>query len=111
MILQNRVAFVTAAGAGIGRAGALAMAAEGATVIVTDLNAVTAQETAAIIAANGGRGEAAGLDVTDDAAVVRALKSAAQRLVASIFCILTPVFRYPVGWTKSPSIRWMRPGG
>ena len=79
MILQNRVAFVTAAGAGIGRAGALAMAAEGATVIVTDLNAVTAQETAAIIAANGGKAEAAGLDVTDDAAVVRALKSAAQR--------------------------------
>lgn len=79
MILQDRVAFVTAAGAGIGRAGALAMAAEGATVIVTDLNAVAAQETAAIIAANGGRCEAAGLDVTDDAAVVRALKSAAQR--------------------------------
>ena len=79
MILQNRVAFVTAAGAGIGRAGALAMAAEGATVVVTDLKPDTAQETAAMIAATGGKAEAAGLDVTDDAALIRAITGAAQR--------------------------------
>ncbi len=79
MILQDRVAFVTAAGAGIGRAGALAMAAEGATVIVTDLKPDTAHETAAMIAATGGKAEAEGLDVTDDAALIRAITGAARR--------------------------------
>ena len=55
MLLQNRVAFVTAAGAGIGRAKALAMAAEGAVLVVTDLDPPTAQETAQMITANGGK--------------------------------------------------------
>lgn len=79
MLLQNRVAFVTAAGSGIGRAGAIAMAAEGAILIVTDLDHVAAQQTAEMITANGGIAEAAGLDVTDDAALVRAIVEGAQR--------------------------------
>lgn len=40
MRLKDKVVLVTAAGQGIGRAAALAMAAEGATVWATDLNAV-----------------------------------------------------------------------
>lgn len=79
MILQDRVAFVTAAGAGIGRAGALAMAAEGATLIVTDLDPERAQDTADEIIAAGGRAEAAGLDVTDDVALTDAIRQAAGR--------------------------------
>jgi NAD(P)-dependent dehydrogenase (short-subunit alcohol dehydrogenase family) len=79
MLLQNRVAFVTAAGAGIGRAGALAMAAEGAVLVVTDLDPLTAQKTAQMITANGGQAEFAGLDVTDDAALTQAIHAAAQR--------------------------------
>lgn len=79
MFLQNRVALVTAAGSGIGRAGAIAMAAEGAILIVTDLDQVAAQQTAEMITANGGIAEAAGLDVTDDAALKQAIVEAAQR--------------------------------
>ncbi|MGD9917418.1 MAG: SDR family NAD(P)-dependent oxidoreductase [Paenirhodobacter sp.] len=67
--LEGRVALVTAAGSGIGRAGALAMAAEGARVVVTDLRADLAGETAAAIRAAGGQAEAAGLDARDDAAI------------------------------------------
>jgi NAD(P)-dependent dehydrogenase (short-subunit alcohol dehydrogenase family) len=78
-LLQGRVAFVTAAGAGIGRAGAMAMAAEGARLIVTDLDPSQAQATAKAIAAGGGRAEAAGLDVTDDAALTQAITAAAKR--------------------------------
>ena len=37
--MKGKRAFLTAAGAGIGRATALAFAAEGATVVATDLNA------------------------------------------------------------------------
>ena len=61
--LQGKRAFVTAAGAGIGRACALAFAREGAGVIATDL------EEAALPTKADGIAEAARLDVRDTAAV------------------------------------------
>jgi 2-hydroxycyclohexanecarboxyl-CoA dehydrogenase len=57
--LNNKIAIVTGAGQGIGRGIATKLAAEGATVVVTDINETTAKETAAEI---GGVGLAA--DVT-----------------------------------------------
>ena len=45
--LTDKIAFVTGAGQGIGAAIATKLAAEGATVVVTDINAETAQATAA----------------------------------------------------------------
>jgi pyridoxal 4-dehydrogenase len=47
MKLQDRVAIVTGAGQGIGRAIAEKLSQEGATVVVADVNAETAQKTAA----------------------------------------------------------------
>lgn len=65
-MLKGRVALVTAAGSGIGKAGTIAMAREGATVIVTDLEGDFAQQTLAQIVAEGGEGAAFTLDVRDD---------------------------------------------
>ena len=79
MLLQGRIAFVTAAGAGIGRAGALAMAAEGARLVVTDRDPASASATAALILAHGGAAEAIALDVTDDEALTRAIRDTAAR--------------------------------
>jgi 2-hydroxycyclohexanecarboxyl-CoA dehydrogenase len=47
--LENKIAIVTGAGQGIGRAIATKLAAEGATVVVTDINEHTAKETAGSI--------------------------------------------------------------
>ena len=66
-LLDNRIAFLTAAGSGIGRAGANALAREGALVIVTDRDAELAQRAAAEILVAGGKAEARELDVADDA--------------------------------------------
>ena len=79
MLLQGRIAFVTAAGAGIGRAGALAMAAEGARLVVTDRDPASASATAALILSHGGAAEAIALDVTDDEALTRAIRDTAAR--------------------------------
>ncbi len=79
MILQGRVAIVTGAGSGIGRAGSEAMAREGATVIVTDRDLEAAAQTVEGIIGDGGRAEASRLDVTDDAGVVALIASVAER--------------------------------
>jgi NAD(P)-dependent dehydrogenase (short-subunit alcohol dehydrogenase family) len=79
MILKGRIAVVTGAGSGIGRAGSEAMAREGATVVVTDRDLDAAHRTVDAIVAAGWSAEAERLDVTDDAAVVRLIQEVGER--------------------------------
>ena len=79
MLLEGRVAFLTGAGSGIGRAGALALAREGAAVTVTDLDGTRAAAVAAEITAAGGNATALALDAGDDAAVLAAIDEVAAR--------------------------------
>lgn len=60
---------VTGAGSGIGRETALAFAADGAEVVISDIDEATVKETAAEIAARGGVAYAYVLDVSDAEAV------------------------------------------
>jgi NAD(P)-dependent dehydrogenase (short-subunit alcohol dehydrogenase family) len=62
--LANKVALITGAGAGIGRATALLFAQEAAKVVVQDLNAAATQDTVQLIKKAGGEAVGIGGDVT-----------------------------------------------
>jgi len=79
MLLAGKVAFVTAAGSGIGRASACILAQNGAHVVATDYQEEAAQETLALIEAAQGKGEAARLDVADEMAVKAHIAAVAKR--------------------------------
>jgi NAD(P)-dependent dehydrogenase (short-subunit alcohol dehydrogenase family) len=74
----NKVAFVTGAANGIGRATALAFAREGANVVVADISEQGNQETARMIEELGGRAIAVRCDVTRGEDVKAALDKAIE---------------------------------
>jgi len=75
-MLEGKVGLVTGAGSGIGRETAVAMAREGAKVVVSDINEAGGAETVAIITDAGGEAVFAKADVSDPAQVEAAVKVA-----------------------------------
>lgn len=67
--LQGRVAVITGAGSGIGRAIARRLAEDTAKVAIWDINLAGAEETAALIRAEGGTAIALDVDCSDKAAI------------------------------------------
>ena len=63
-ICNGRTVIITGAGGGLGRAYALAFAAEGANVVINDIRADAAQDVAGEIRANGGQAIANSDDIT-----------------------------------------------
>lgn len=75
----GKVAFVTGAATGIGRASALAFAREGASLVLVDLDLAGCKATAALIQTAGGTALAIQADVTDEAQVETAIATTLAR--------------------------------
>ena len=78
--LEDKVALITGAGSGIGRATSMMYAAEGAAVMCADLDEAAAQDTAAQIAERGGKSAALAVDVSADAEVEQAISETIDQL-------------------------------
>lgn len=68
---EGKVSIVTGAGGGIGEGYAKGLAAEGASVVVADIDAKGAERVAAEIRSGGGSALAVGVDVSDEASTRR----------------------------------------
>lgn len=78
--LKNKVAWITGAGTGIGRAAAVALAQNGAHVVLSGRKASALQETAEQVSAAGGSSSIEALSVADAAAVDQAAERIVSRL-------------------------------
>jgi NAD(P)-dependent dehydrogenase (short-subunit alcohol dehydrogenase family) len=78
-LLDNKIGLVTGGGMGIGRAICLAMAREGASVVVADFNAETGPETVKLIENAGGEALFVQGDVSVEADVAATVSAAVER--------------------------------
>lgn len=78
----DKVALVTGGASGIGRATAQRLAAEGAHVLIADMNVALGEEAVAQIVGDGGSASFIKTDLADDAAVEAAARAVAARFPA-----------------------------
>jgi meso-butanediol dehydrogenase / (S,S)-butanediol dehydrogenase / diacetyl reductase len=76
--MAGRTVIVTGGASGIGAGIASALAAEGANVVIADLNLEAANAHAKLIESNGGKAIAAKVDVTDRASVIAGIELAVK---------------------------------
>ena len=79
MKLKNKVALITGAGAGIGRAAAELFASEGASVVIAEINSELGTATEKSITATGGNAYFIHTDVTNEDSVKSAVSQAIQK--------------------------------
>ena len=79
MMLQGKVAAITGAGSGFGRATALRFAKEGARVLVADVDKAAGEETVSLVAGGGGEAVAQAVDVSRGSQVQAMIQAAMHR--------------------------------
>jgi NAD(P)-dependent dehydrogenase (short-subunit alcohol dehydrogenase family) len=109
MELNGKVAVITGAGSGIGRATALRLAREGAAIVVADMNEDGARETVALVEQASGKATAIRVDVTSPSDLQKMFELADQAyggfdILYNNAGITTGQPRYP----ESPEESWRR---
>jgi NAD(P)-dependent dehydrogenase (short-subunit alcohol dehydrogenase family) len=79
VLLQGKIAIITGAGSGVGRAAALRFVEEGASVICADVDLDRAKETVALVEATSGSAVAERCDVSVEKDVVATIATAVDR--------------------------------
>ncbi len=86
-ICENRTVIITGAGGGLGRAHALEFAAQGANVVINDIDAEAANKVVDEISATGGRAMVNTFDITDYAACTAAVADTVDTF-GDLHCVL-----------------------
>ena len=106
-MVEEKVAVVTGAGSGIGQAAAVLFAAEGAKVLVTDIDEAGGAETVATIEAAGGEASFLRVDITSEADIEAMVATAVDRY-GGLDCALNNagISEPPVDFTEMPLESW-----
>jgi 3-oxoacyl-[acyl-carrier protein] reductase len=105
--LEGKVAFVTGAASGIGRAQAIRFAEEGASVIVADLTEQGVNAVVAEITASGGSALGVVVDISDEASVKRGVDAAIAKFGRiTTLCNTAGVFDQLVQTLDTPREVW-----
>ncbi len=102
--LDSRVALITGAASGIGRASAIRLASEGAHVMCADLNADECEATAAMIRNDGGQAASMVLDVAVESDVEQALDTTIETLGGLDILFLNAGIAGGAGWDQTVAV-------
>ena len=111
MDVRDKVAVITGAGSGIGRAAALRLAREGARIVVADIDDAAGRETVGLILAGGGEARFFRVDVADEESIGGMIFFAEEEehfggmdILYNNAGTITPLPRFP----DADSARWQR---
>ncbi len=109
MEIAGKVAVITGGGSGIGRATAESLAAEGASVMLVELDEKAAQDTVDAIQSKGGKAAFRKADVTDDAQMRRVMEDTIADFgrLDILFNNAGIAIGHPI-FPKTPLARWRR---